>query len=119
MAWLELIGKGLLAVAAGAYALTRKAKKDASADDAAKEVEAIYKRATKFAREELARRDTRIDELNAEILDLRNALKREVRVFQSVSRATVRDLQLINSGRIPEERFETTRINVDGMGPLD
>lgn len=60
----------------------------------------------------------RNESLQREVLGLRQTFDRETRVFRAVSSATARDIRLLNDGKIPEERLETS-IHIPGLGPLD
>lgn len=54
-------------------------------------------------------------------MEYRQRVDRELRVFRSVSQATVKDIRTLAAAgpnTIPEDRLETT-IHITGMGPLD
>ncbi len=60
----------------------------------------------------------RNENLQREILDLKNSFHRETRVFRGTVASIGRDIRKLNDGKIPEERLETS-IHMTGFGPLD
>lgn len=69
-------------------------------------------------RDEMQTLRERNENLQRELLDLKNSFHRETRVFRGTVAGIGRDLRKLNDGKIPEERLETS-IHISGMGPLD
>ncbi len=69
-------------------------------------------------RDEMQGLRERNENLQRELLDLKNSFHRETRVFRGTVAGIGRDLRKLNDGKIPEERLETS-IHISGMGPLD
>ncbi len=69
-------------------------------------------------RDEMQSLRERNENLQRELLDLKNSFHRETRVFRGTVAGIGRDLRKLNDGKIPEERLETS-IHISGMGPLD
>ncbi len=69
-------------------------------------------------RDEMQSLRERNETLQRELLDLKNNFNRETRVFRGAIAGIGRDMRMVNDGKIPEERLETS-IYISGMGPLD